>query len=152
MREGRGIVRAVGLALLGVGVVSQIATLTTRVPAWGSTEWEVAYFGESSSTLVIALMGLAILAGLAVDRGERWTKIGLAVVFAFLGSWALVGAMVVALDMPLVWQAARTAGSTARAAGFKIVTVKAIALCGWYAVWLFVAAGLMVRSTVTKSR
>jgi hypothetical protein len=152
MTEGRRIVGAVGFAMLIVGLASQVATLTARRPSWGSTEWEVAYFGEFSATLVIVLMGLAVLSALAVQQRSRWPKVVLAVVLALLGSWAMLGALVVALDMPLVWQAARNAGSPARAAGLKIVTVKAIALCGWYALWLFVASGFMVKSTVTKSR
>jgi hypothetical protein len=133
-------------------LASQIVTLVARQPAWGATEWEVAYFGEFSATFAILLMGLALLAAIAVRQSRRWPKIVLAVVLALLAAWAMLGAMVVALDMPLVWQAARNAGSPERAAGLKIVTVKAIALCGWYALWLFVATGFLVKSTVTKSR
>ena len=142
----------VGSALILVGIASQVATVVSRKPAWGSTEWEVAYFGEFSATLAIMLLGLAVLSALAVWQGQRWPKVALAVVLAILGSWAMLGALVVTLDMPLVWQAAKNAGSPARAAGLKIVTVKAIALCGWYALWLFVASGFLVKSTVTKSR
>jgi len=152
MTEGSRIIRVVGFALLLVGIASQVATLVTHRPAWGSTEWEVAYFGEFSATLAIMLMGLAVLSAGAVQQGGRWSKVVLAVVLAVLGAWAMLGAMVVALDLPLVWQAAKGAGSPARAAGLKIVTVKAIALCGWYALWLFVASGFLVKSTVPKSR
>lgn len=152
MTEGRRIFGAVGTALILVGLVSQVATLASHEPAWGATEWEVAYFGEFSATFAILLMGLAVLSALAVRQQSRLPKVVLAVVLALLGSWAMLGALIVALDMPMVWQAARNAGSLAQAKGLKIVTVKAIALCGWYAVWLFVASGFLVKSTVTKSR
>ena len=152
MTAGRRMSGVVGSALILVGIASQVATLVSHKPAWGSTEWEVAYFGEFSATFAIMLMGLAVLSAMAVWQGQRWPKVLLAVVMAILGSWAMLGALIVALDMPLVWQAAKNAGSPARAAGLKIVTVKAIALCGWYALWLFVASGFLVKSTVTKSR
>lgn len=151
MTEGGRIVRGLGFALLLVGVASQVITLATHRPAWGATEWEVAYFGEFSATLAIMLMGFAVLSAGAVLQGGRWVKVVLAVLLSLLGAWAMLGALVVALDLPLVWQAARSTGSPARAAGLKIVTVKAIALCGWYALWLFVASGFLVKSTVTKA-
>lgn len=143
---------ALGAALLVVGMVSQLATLFSRRRMWGSTEWEIAYFGEFSATLVITLMGLGLLAGLVVWQGSRVGKVVLAVVLVVLAAWATVGALLVTLDAPLVWQAAQTAGSPAQAAGMKTVTIKAMALCGWYALSLLTLTATLIRSTGTRGR
>lgn len=152
MDRRRTIALGLGFALVGMGVSSQVATLLARPPAWGMTEWEVAYFGEFSATLIILLLGIALLGFVAIERGIGWGKVLLAVVLAFVSAWAAVGALITALDGPLVWQAAQTAGSETRAAGLKIVTVKAFALNGWYSLTALVLSGMLIRSTVKRGR
>jgi len=139
-----------GLALAGTGLVSQ--GLTLWEPRWGSLEWEVAYFGEFSGTLSILTMGLAALVFLAVEAGRRWTVLGLAGLMVLIGVWALVGGVLVATDLPLVWEAAAAAPSPMQAAGFKLVSAKAIALCLLYAVAYLLLGAMAIRTTFARGR
>jgi len=148
IRVSRVLAAGLGVALAGYGVVSQ--ALTLRGPRLGNPDWEVAYFGEFSATLSVVAMGLAVLVVLGVAGRNRGTSFLLALLLALLGAWALLGAVLVALDFPLVAEAARTATSLPQATGLKVVTAKAFALCAVYAVGFIGMAGFVLRTTVRK--
>jgi len=148
VRGSRVLATGLGIALLGYGVVGQ--ALTLQNPRLGNPDWEVAYFGEFSATLSLVAMGMAILLVLGLVEGKRVTSFVLAVVLALLGAWAMLGAVLVSLDFPLVAEAARTANSLPQATGLKIVTAKAFALCAVYAVGFIGIAGFVLRTTIRK--
>lgn len=147
-RASRVVAMGLGIALVASGAVSQ--ALTFRNPRLGNPDWEVAYFGEFSATLSLVAMGMAILLVLGIAGGNRVTSFVLAVGLALLGAWALFGAVLVALDSPLVVEAARTATSLPQATGLKVVTAKAFALCAVYAVGFIGIAGFVLRTTIRK--
>jgi hypothetical protein len=60
------------------------------------------------------------------------------VVLLAIGLWSLYGAFLVALDLPLVLAQTGQMGPTQPAMGFKVVTAKALLLCGVYGVGLVV--------------
>jgi hypothetical protein len=144
------LLRGFGTVALVIGVLSLILSFTP--PNWGSVDWEVAFFAEFSATLGLPMLGIAVLAveGLANSRRAMLAVLG--VLLILIGVVAAVGVVSVGTALPLVWGVTRGFANAAQATGYKVVTVKALALCGVYAVFSIGLAGYVIRSLGSKGR
>lgn len=147
MHPGIGRVLLVtAVAFLMAGLVNVAMPFT---PArFGDPAWELAAFSEVAVSLggfTIGFGGLIILAGLG---GYSRTNLFLGVAGAVLAVGCLVGGLVVATNVPFVWQAV-AGGGAPRA--LKVATVKAIGLLGVYALALLALTVYSVRFSF-KSR
>ncbi len=135
--------RACGWAFFATGLFGQLVTFFP--PQWQRPEWEVAYFGEFSATIAALVIGLGLLA--VVDSAERRRFVPLLSgwMLLVLGVWAGVGAMLVALDLPLLLMAARGAETAQQATGIKIVGFKALALSAVYSIGLITLAWVLLK-------
>ena len=129
-------------ALAGLGMVV-IAFTPSR---FGSPEWEIAFFGQMSANLALPMIGVAGLTLWAVSRGSRLGAGTMAAVILFLGAACAVGALMVLLNAPVVWNLTRGAQDTMAGAGYRLVTIKALLLCGVYAMMSVVLAWKAIRS------
>ena len=60
------------------------------------------------------------------------------------------GALLVATNIPLVWQAAQASQSLAQAAAYKSVAVKAASLAGLYALFFLTFSAAVLRTSFTR--
>jgi hypothetical protein len=109
-------------------------------PRFGSTEWEFAALGEVSATLVRSCWASRFWAGFGLE-GRRGRLVGLAIAVIVLGVALAVGAGLAALNLPLVWVAARGSG----VAELKLVGVKTVVLLGLYSLWCLVFGWRAIR-------
>lgn len=133
MKDVRRLGVALGIALALSGLVSQV--LTFYPPQWNRPEWEVAYVGEFSATVGPLAMGLSLLAALGLASKWVVARNLVAALAISVGVWSFVGAVIVALDLPLVLIAVRGAEGQA-AAGFQVVAFKAVGLAIVYGIGL----------------
>jgi hypothetical protein len=84
------------------------------------------------------------------DPRLRW----LARVMGFLGVaiavGAAFGALLVATNIPLVWEAAKQSQSLARATAYKSAAVKAASLSGLYALFFLGFSAAVLRTSFTR--
>ena len=120
-----------GAALVIAGLFPPMLGLADA--AWGQPNWEIGYFAELSATLASPFLGLGVIGFVAAMQGNRKVLRVVSGVLFVLGLFVGVGAVLVALNLPLVWMAASRAPSPDQVLGMKIVSVKAVGLCGLYA-------------------
>jgi hypothetical protein len=135
--------------LLVAGVVSLLQTLfPIRV---GDAEWEVGAVGQAAATAAVWAIGWGVIVWLSLtDPRLRW----LARVMGFLGVaiavGAAFGALLVATNIPLVWEAAKQSQSLARATAYKSAAVKAASLSGLYALFFLGFSAAVLRTSFTR--
>lgn len=122
-----------GIAFLTVGLI-QVAVVMLPMQL-GVPEWELAAFGELSSSFGSAAIGVAILGWFALSgRG-----IGMAAAAMggsiFFGVVTVLGLLTVGLNLPMVFQA--TASEVAAAAEFRVAVGKMLLLTAVYLVLFF---------------
>jgi hypothetical protein len=137
-----------GAALVIAGLYTPLVGLAYA--RWGQANWEIGYFAELSSTLASPFLGLCVIGFAAAMQGNRKLLIGMSAFLVVLGLFAAVGGGLVALNLPLVWKAASLAPSPDQRTGMKVITVKAVALCGLYASGSMVFALSMAKAAMHK--
>ncbi len=130
-----------GTAFLAIGLI-QVAVVMLPMQL-GVPEWELAAFGELSGSFGPAAIGVAILSGFALSgRG-----IGLAAAAAmggaiFLGVVALLGLLMIGLNLPVVWQV--TAAEVPGAVEFRMAVAKILLLTAVYLVLFFTQTFMLI--------
>lgn len=132
---------AIALIVAGLaGVANTVIPLNL-----GDANWEVAAFGELGGTLAPTTIGVVLLGLVGAQRRKASATLTAAVLAAVVGGLASLGALILLLDVPLVRQV--TASGSPTAVQLRVLTAKSIALCGVYALALWVFAGYFVRVT-----
>lgn len=137
-----------GAALAVAGLSPPILGLADA--GWGRANWEIGYFAELSATLASPFLGLCIVGFVAAMQGHRKVLRVVSGVLFVLGLFVGVGAVVVALNLPLVWMAASRAPSPDQVLGMKLVSVKAVGLCSLYASGSMVLALSTAKAAMQK--
>src|SRR5512139_998909 len=96
---------------------------------FGSAEWEVGVVSQVTMAAPTTVLGCALAVWLALTApGGRWAVRVLGFLGIFVAVLAGGAAVLVALNLPLILQAARQASSAMQAYGLKAVAVKAIGI------------------------
>jgi len=148
------VAKSIQAIVIATGLVAAVAGLSSQAMVffptrWGDMNWEVSVFGQLSATSALPMLGLGVLGVEALVAGRRWQVFGISGLLVLFGAIGLLGALTVSTALPMVWNAAATVGGT-QGTGFKIVTVKALALCGLYAVFSIGIAGQLVRTIIRR--
>lgn len=138
------------VALLAVGGATLFEALFPLRP--GDADWEVGAIGQAVSSAAVFAIGWAGLSWLSLTstklnwlaRTMGFVGVGLAVVAAF-------GAILVASNIPLVWNAAKASGSLVQAAAYKTAALKAASLAGLYAIFLLGFSAMVLRNSFTRN-
>lgn len=138
-----------GLALVLAGAVTQFLILFP--PRLGDAQWEVGAVGQAAATASMGAIGFGIIVWLSLtDPRLRWLARVLGFVGVVVAAAAGLGALLVATNIPLVWQAARASQSLAQAAAYKSVAVKAASLAGLYALFFLTFSAAVLRTSFTR--
>lgn len=133
-RQVRPLALGLGLTFAFAGLVQVAGAL---VPfRLGQPEWEIAAFGELSSILGVAAIGLAILTWLGLTGTTRVLALAALIGWVFLGVLTGVGLLAVALDIPIVLRL--TDASEAAGLQFRLLTGKTLALTALWSVAFWV--------------
>ena len=142
-----GMVWVVGLGLTVGGLCGTVLAL------WpfgvGDPNWELAAFGEVAATLALPGIGLAVLMVAAVRSRNRAKAVGVAVGLVTLGLLAVVGMLLVVLNVPIVWRGNLPPMVLSQ---LKIAVTKTIALSGLYAVGYLGIGGMMFKRSLLARR
>lgn len=139
-----GLPRVLGAGFVLAGTAQVVLVLWPL--GLGSADWELAAFGELSATWALPGLGCAALiaASTRSGLGAAWTAVAVLLV---AGAIAVGGAVLVALNAPLVWHTALPAPALAQ---LKVATVKALALNSMYGLG-YIGIGLaMFRILISK--
>lgn len=128
--------------LIGVGY-------TLLPPRLGSTEWEVAAFGQLAATMALPEIGLALLGGLSARSGCVRGAVVVAVLCSILAAVVSLGALVMALNLPVIQ--AVTAGGGDAGLRLRLLTLKTVGLSGihglalWFMTVYFAQVSMQLR-------
>ena len=137
-----------GAALAVAGLLPPILGLADA--AWGQANWEIGYFAELSATLASPFLGFCFIGFVAAMQGHRKILRVVSGSLFVLGLFIAAGAVLVALNLPLVWLAASQASSPEQMTGMKVISVKAVGLCTLYASGSLVLALSSARAAMPK--
>jgi hypothetical protein len=90
---------AVGVVVLLVGFVDLLLAWTP--PRFGDPDWEFGTASAMFNNLPVPAMGLGLTLASAAARNERKLVRGIAIVALILALWALLGAVLFGLTLPL---------------------------------------------------
>jgi hypothetical protein len=117
----------------------------------GDAQWEVGAVGQAAATASMGAIGFGIIVWLSLtDPRLRWLARSLGFLGVVLAAGAGFGALLVATNIPLVWQAARASQNLAQAAAYKSVAVKAASLAGLYALFFLTFSAAVLRTSFTR--
>lgn len=137
-----------GAALAVAGLLPPILGLADA--AWGQANWEIGYFAELSATLASPFLGLCFIGFVAAMQGHRKVLRVVSGLLFVLGLFVAAGAVLVALNLPLVWLAAGRASSPEQMMGMKVISIKAVGLCSLYASGSMVLAFSSAKAAMYK--
>ncbi len=144
---------ATGWGLLGAGVVSLV---TTFIPLeLGNIDWEFGTFGEFAATTSLPLMGIGLVAAMALRRGTRWSVVLCAVCLVVLSLASALSLFILMTDLPLIWNATAPAGGlqiTAQAFSVRIAFIKAVGISVLLVTGVTLSAGYQVRNLLLRER
>lgn len=137
--------------LWSLSVVLLVTGLTTLYGIvfpleFGSAEWEVGVVSQVTMAAPTTVVGWALAAWLAgtSPRG-RWVLRVLGLLGILVAVMAGAAAALVALNLPLIFEAARQASSALQAYGLKAVAVKAIGIASVFAIGYFWVSAKLLR-------
>jgi hypothetical protein len=142
-------VTVLGTALTLGGLIS--AGMLAWPPGFGSADWELAAFGELAVTWAVVGLGCAaLIVASATSSSNRGAGIA-STVLLIVGAVAIGGAVLVLLNVPLVW---RTQLPPAVLTQLKVATAKAAALnlvygIGYFGIGVTVMHGVFSRRIKT---
>lgn len=147
LADARRVAWVLAVALLGSGLVAMGFVIFPM--QFGVTEWEVTVVLQAGMTASLGSIGWGLVLWLSLTgERSRWVAPVGAVLGVLVGVVALLGAMLVALDAPVVWPQVPAPGSSPAGFPVKAAIVKAISLAVVIAFFFLGSSITVLRSRV----